>query len=27
LAGCNDELSIIAKEIYESYKVLQEVGR
>jgi hypothetical protein len=27
LAGCNDELSIIAKEIYESYKVLQGVGK
>jgi len=27
LLNCNDELSIIAKEIYESYKVLQEVGR
>jgi len=27
LASCNDELSIIAKEIYESYKVLQEVGK
>jgi flagellar basal-body rod protein FlgB len=27
LAGCNDELSIIAKEMYESYKILQEVGK